>query len=115
MPLWGLVAGYTSRGLDRVALGGFLMGQVGHHYSALASAVTLTNLAVTRPENLEAVLDCLFNGWAHGREAPPLLQVAWRPLLSLRVDQVRETLRIKAFHPAYAGEPRPTGWAPRIV
>jgi len=116
MSLWSIVAGYTSRGLDRVALGGFLMGQVGHHYSALASAVTLTNLAVARPDNLDAVLDCLLRGWAHGRETPPLLGVAWRPLWPLRVDQVREALKIRPFHAIAGGGGQPTrGWAPRIV
>lgn len=102
MALWALVAGYTTRALDRVALGGFLMGQVGHHYSALASAVTLTTAAAKRPDNIEIVLDCLFKGWAHGREGPPLIQVDWEPLWSLRVDQVRETLQIRAFESPYA-------------
>jgi ubiquinone biosynthesis protein Coq4 len=116
MSLWGLVAGYSLRGLDRVALGGFLMGQVGHHYSALASAVTLTNLAATRPDNLDAVLDCLFRGWTHGRQTRPLITVAWQPLWSLRVDQVREALQIQAFHSAHAKGAQPSkGWAPRIV
>ena len=116
MSLWGLVAGYTPRALDRVAMGGFLMGQVGHHYSALASAVTLTTAALTPPDNLHVVLDCLFKGWAHGRETPPLIQVSWRPLFSLRVDQVREALRIKAFDSPYAKAAQPSrGWSPRVV
>ena len=116
MSLWGLVAGYSTRTLDRVALGSFLMGQLGHHYSALATAVTLTNVAVTRPDNLEVILDCLFKGWAHGRETPPLVQVSWQPLWPLRVDQVRETLRIKAFDSPYARGGQPAkGWTPRVV
>lgn len=102
MALWGLVAGYSSRGLDRVALGGFLMGQVGHHYSALASAVTLTNVAVTRPENVEVILDSLFKGWAHGRETTPLIQVSWEPLWRLRIDQVRDALKITPFDSPHA-------------
>jgi ubiquinone biosynthesis protein Coq4 len=97
MPLWGLVCGYTLRPLDRIAMGGFLMGHVGHHYSALASAVTLSRAAAQRPDNLEILLDCLFKGWAHGRQTPPLLQVAWEPLWSQRVDQAREALRIVPF------------------
>ena len=97
-------------------MGGFLMGQVGHHYSALASAVTLTNLAATRPDNLDAVLDCLFRGWAHGRVTPPLMQVSWQPLWSLRVDQVRDVLKIKAFDSLHAKAAQPPrGWSPRIV
>jgi len=116
MSLWSLVAGYSSRALDRMALGGFLMGQVGHHYSALASAMTLTTLAVTRPDNLEVVVDCILRGWAHGRGAPPLVLVAWQPLWALRVDQVRHTLGIEAFESPYArAEQRPKGWEPRIV
>lgn len=116
MSLWGLVAGYSPHALDRVAMGAFLMGQVGHHYSALASAVTLTTVAVTRPENLQVVLDCLFRGWTHGRVTPPLMQVSWQPLWSLRVDQVREVLQIKAFDSPYASATRPAkGWEPRIV
>lgn len=116
LSLWALVAGYSPRTLDRVAFGGFLMGQVGHHYSALASAVTLTTVAVTRPDNLEAVLDCLFKGWTHGREAPLLLGVSWQPLWPLRVDQVREVLQIKAFDSPYARTAQPSkGWAPRVV
>lgn len=97
MALWGLVAGYTLRPLDRVAMGGFLMGHVGHHYSALVSAVTLTSAASRRPDNLEIILDCLFKGWAHGRKTPPLLQVNWETLWPLRVDQVREALQITPF------------------
>jgi ubiquinone biosynthesis protein Coq4 len=116
MSLWGLVAGYTPRALDRVALGGFLMGQVGHHYSAMASAVTLATVAVTRPDNLEAVVDCILKGWAHGRETPPLVQVSWEPLWPLRLDQVREVLKVEAFDSPYAtGSHLSKGWAPRIV
>lgn len=102
MPLWGLVAGYTPRALDRVALGGFLMGQVGHHYSALTSAVTLTTAATKRPENVELILDCLFKGWVHGRESPLLAAVSWEPLLSLRVDEARQALRFTPFDSPYA-------------
>jgi ubiquinone biosynthesis protein Coq4 len=114
MPLWALVAGYTSRGLDRVAFGGFLMGQVGHHYSPLASAVTLTTAAVKRPDNIEVLLDCLFKGWAHGRATQPLMLVSWEPLWAMRVDQVRETLRIRPFDSPYARSAR-QGWVPRVV
>lgn len=102
MPLWGLIAGYTLRPLDRVAMGGFLMGQVGHHYSALASAVTLTSAAAKRPDNLEIVLDCLFKGWTHGRETRPLITVDWEPLWTLRVDQARAELGVAPFVSPYA-------------
>ena len=115
MPLWTLVAGYSSRALDRVALGGFLMGQVGHHYSALASAVTLTTTAVRRPDNLEIVLDCIFKGWTHGRATRPLIEVVWEPLWALRLDQTREALQIEPFDSPYLAVQPAHGWAPRVV
>lgn len=116
LPLWGLVAGYTSRPRDRVALGGFLMGQVGHHYSALASAVTLTTLAVRPPENPEVVVDSLLKGWVHGRETPPLIQAAWESLWPLPVERVREILQVTPFaaHDRKGVPPR-RRWTPRIV
>ncbi|WP_296599182.1 hypothetical protein [Phenylobacterium sp.] len=116
MSLWGLVAGYAPRALDRVAMGGFLMGQVGHHYSALASAVTLTTTALTRPDNLDVVIDCVLRGWAHGRRSPPLVLAAWEPLLPRRVDQVRQALGIEPFRSPYGEATQPSrGWEPRIV
>jgi len=114
MPLWSLVAGYSFQGLDRVAFGGFLMGQVGHHYSALASAVTLTTAAFRRPDNLELLLDCLFKGWAHGRSTPLLALAPWNTLWSARVDQAREALGVRPFASAYAQTPH-EGWIPRII
>lgn len=116
MSLWGLVAGYAARALDRVAMGGFLMGQVAHHYSALASAVTLTSTALTRPDNLEAVVDRVLRGWAHGRRTSPFVLVDWAPLLPLRVDEVRARLGIETFASPDDRAGQPTrGWAPRIV
>lgn len=116
MSLWGLVAGYAARALDRVAMGGFLMGQVAHHYSALASAVTLTSTALTRPDNLEAVVDSVLRGWAHGRRTTPFVLVDWAPLLAMRVDEVRARLGIETFGSLDNRAGQPTrGWAPRIV
>jgi ubiquinone biosynthesis protein Coq4 len=116
MPLWALVAGYSLRALDRVALGAFLLGQVGHHYSALATAVTLTTAAVKRPDNLEVVLGCIFKGWTHGRETRPLVLVDWEPLWALPIDQVRQALGVTPFHAPQAGGRRPASrWTPRLV
>ncbi len=93
----GLVAGYRSHILDQMGLGGFLMAQVGHHYSALATAVTLTAISLERPEGLEIMLDCIFKGWIHGRETAPLIGTPWEDLWDLRIDQVRQALCVSPF------------------
>jgi ubiquinone biosynthesis protein Coq4 len=97
IPLWSLVAGYSTARLDQVAFGAFLMGQVSHHYSALSTAVTVAVGSLERPSSLELTLDCLFKGWVHGRETPSLIGVSWDELWPLRIDQVREALGVTPF------------------
>lgn len=116
LALWSLVAGYSTRTLDRVALGGFLMGQVGHHYSALATAVTLAAAAERRPDNVKLMVDALLRGWRHGRLTPPLIAVDWTPLWSARLDAVRAALKVRPFESAYDRETAAApGWTPRLV
>jgi ubiquinone biosynthesis protein Coq4 len=97
LTLWGLVGGYSSARLDQIGMAGFLMGQMGHHYSALANAVTLTVASLERPDSLELMLDSMFKGWRHGRETPPLLGVSWEKLWRLRMDQVRAKVGVTPF------------------
>ena len=106
LPLLALVAGYSQSRLDRVALGGFLMAQVAHHYSALSTAITLTVMSMERPGSAEIQLDSVFRGWAHGRETPLLIGAPWPELLDLRVDQVREALGVTAFDSPFAAAMR---------
>ncbi|WP_293682019.1 hypothetical protein [uncultured Phenylobacterium sp.] len=106
LTLWRLVAGYSSAWMDEVAMGGFLMAQLGHHYSALSTATTLTIIALKRPKGLEVTLDCIFRGWAHGRETPPLISVSWDEFWALRMDQVREAAGITPFDSPYAAAMR---------
>jgi ubiquinone biosynthesis protein Coq4 len=96
-PLLAMVGGYGPSRLDQVGMAGFLMGQAGHHYSALSTAVTLTVMSIDRPKSLEAMLDCVFKGWRHGRETPLLLAAPWEDVWRLRVDQVREALGVTPF------------------
>lgn len=103
LPLLAMVGGYGPSRLDQVGMAGFLMGQVGHHYSALSTAVTLTVMSLDRPRSLEAMLDGVFKGWLHGREAPLLIAAPWDELLHLRVDQVRKALGVAAFDSPVAG------------
>jgi ubiquinone biosynthesis protein Coq4 len=102
LPLISMVAGYSARQLDRAALGGFLMAQVGHHFSALSTAISLTQMSLARPATVELTLDAVFKGWTHGRESPPLIGAPWEELWGLRIDQVREALKIAPFASPYA-------------
>lgn len=95
--VWATVAGYSHAELDELALAAFQMAQFGHHYSSLLLALTMTTIAMERPEGLEIVLESIFRGWLHGRETRPLLGVAWSELWDLPIDAVRQSLGVTPF------------------
>lgn len=95
--VWAAVAGYSHAELDELALAAFQMAQFGHHYSSLLIALTLTTIAIDRPQGLEIVLESIFRGWRHGRETRPLLGVAWGELWDLPIDTVRQGLGVTPF------------------
>ena len=55
---------------------------------------------------MELQLDSIFKGWAHGRQTPPLIGVPWPELWDLRVDQVREALKVTPFDSPHAAARR---------
>jgi len=96
-PVWAALAGYGEGELDEIALAAFRMGQFGHHHSSLLVGLTMATVAFDRPPGLETVLDSIFRGWMHGRETPPLLDIAWSDLWHLPIDAVRQQLGVTLF------------------
>ncbi|WP_296600748.1 hypothetical protein [Phenylobacterium sp.] len=94
---WAVVGGYSHAELDELALAAFQTAQFGHHYSSVVLALTMATVAIERPAGLEIVLESVFRGWLHGRQTPPLLGVAWRELLDLPLDAVRQALGVVPF------------------
>jgi ubiquinone biosynthesis protein Coq4 len=95
--LWRIVGGYQSTELHLIALSAFQMGQFGHHYSSLLLGVAFSVLALERSEDARMILDTIFAGWAHGRQSPPLLGVAWEQLWDQPVEAVRAQLGLTTY------------------
>lgn len=94
---WAVVGGYSHAELDELALAAFQTAQFGHHYSSMVLALTMATVAVERPAGLEIVLESVFRGWLHGRQTPPLMGVAWRELLDMPLEAVRQSLGVVPF------------------
>jgi ubiquinone biosynthesis protein Coq4 len=77
------------------------MGQFGHPYSALLTALVLATAAFQREAHVSFILDTVFLGWTHGRESPPLLAVDWEAVLDLPVAEARRRLGLTARSPEY--------------
>jgi ubiquinone biosynthesis protein Coq4 len=95
--VWAVVAGYSAAQLDELALAAFEMGQFRHHHSSLILGLTMATLAFDRPPGLELVLDCIFQGWTHGRETPLLLGRDWASLIDLPLEAARAQLGVTPF------------------
>ena len=95
--LWHIVGGYRTTGLHEVAISAFQAGQFGHTYSAMFLAMVLTRAAFEAPQSANLLLDVILSAWAHGRESPPLLGVAWETLWDQPVELVRTQLGVTAY------------------
>jgi ubiquinone biosynthesis protein Coq4 len=99
--LWRIVAGYGVTTLDEIGLAAFQMGQFGHQYSAMFTAVVMATAAFHRETYVGFVLDTIFRGWDHGRQSPPLLAVDWEALLDLPVAEAQAQLGVPARSPDF--------------
>jgi ubiquinone biosynthesis protein Coq4 len=96
-----IVAGYGVTSLDDVGASAFQLGQFGHLYSALFTAIVLTAAIFQREAYLSYVVDAVFMGWTHGRKTPLLLGADWEGLLPLPIGEARARLGVPPRSPKY--------------
>ena len=123
--VWRTVLGYSSEDSHLIAFAGFQLAQSGHLFSGGALALFCALAHFVIPNTLPILLHLIAEGWRHGREAPPLAPIDWRPHWHEPVAAVREQHRIPQYRsvfskhlfralPTYgthsdAGEPQHTG------
>jgi ubiquinone biosynthesis protein Coq4 len=102
--LWHLVGGYSQTALHEVAISGFQLGQLGHHYSSVFLGMVLARVAFERPEGGPLMLDTILSGWAHGRRTPPLVGVDWPAVWDRPLAEVRAKLGVAAYDSPYPAD-----------
>ncbi len=95
--LWHIVAGYETTALHEVALSAFQMAQFGHSYSAQFLAVAAGVAAVGEPAGFGVLMDMIATAWAHGRQTPPLMLVAWEEVWREPVETIRARFSITPY------------------
>lgn len=100
--VWRAVAGYDSTESHLIAFMAFQLAQCGHLFSAsaLALLVSLTHFGVH--EGMSIVLHIISEGWRHGRNAPPLLPISWRPHWDEPVEPIRARYGIPAYRSLFS-------------
>lgn len=96
--IWHLVGGYGFTGAGEIAISGFQMAQFGQNYSTRFLATVATLSALHLPPVAELMLAVAFDGWRHGRAAPPLLAVPWHERIIEPISSIRSTLGIEPFN-----------------
>jgi ubiquinone biosynthesis protein Coq4 len=89
--LFHVLTGYDTTPLGEVRVVSFTVAQTPAPYPAMIIATRPLQMVLYRPELLPAVMDAITDGWALGRRAKTLMNVAWeeyweRPLAELREE-----------------------------
>jgi ubiquinone biosynthesis protein Coq4 len=95
--LWHIVAGYRLTKLHEIALSAFQLAQFGHNYSAMFLAVVVASAAFHTPAAVPLLLETILSAWAHGRETPPLMAIAWEREWHLSADAIRAAHGISEY------------------
>ncbi len=95
--VWHLVAGYRTTASHEIAISAFQLAQFGHSYSAMFLA-TITTIACTlQPAGFGILMQLIAEGWRHGRETPPLMDIHWEAEWNRPIDAIREAYGIPVY------------------
>ncbi len=100
-----LLAGYEVTSLHEVGISGFQLAQCGHGYSAVFLAVVSINTSLApNPGAFSFLMDIILAGWTHGRRAPSLVSLEWEEVWHRSMDDIRQSIGLKAFDSPYPAD-----------
>jgi ubiquinone biosynthesis protein Coq4 len=102
--LWHLVAGYDTTALHEIAISAFQMAQFGHSYSSQFLAVVAATAAIGDPMGFAMLGDVVFTAYAHGRETPPMLDIAWEEVWDEPVEAIRARHGVTPYPSPYPAD-----------
>jgi ubiquinone biosynthesis protein Coq4 len=95
--LWHVVTGYTTDGVDEIALQAFQLAQLGSSFSSNLLATILTRSTLLNPQITSTMLKAIVYGWQHGRETVPFLPIKWETMWDVPVEEVRQRYQIRPY------------------
>jgi ubiquinone biosynthesis protein Coq4 len=95
--LWHILAGYETTALHEIAISAFQMAQFGHSYSAMFLSVVAAIGHQGERAGLPVLYETIFQAYAHGRETPPLMDIAWESHWHTPVPELRATHGVVPF------------------
>lgn len=95
--VWHIVAGYRTTSSGEIAISGFQLAQFGHNYSAMFLAATLAISTFKEPLGFAILMQIIMEGWEHGRQSPPLMDINWEDEWDASPEALREKYNIAHY------------------
>jgi len=92
--VWHLVAGYETTGTGEISISAFQLAQFGHNYSSMFLAAVMAIATFKEPRTFNVLMQIINEGWRHGREAPPLMDIEWEREWRTPLPEVRRKYAI---------------------
>lgn len=92
--VWHLIAGYETSASHEIAISAFQLAQFGHNYSAMFLATITTISCTLQPAGFEILMQLIAEGWRHGRQTPPLMDIHWEAEWNNSIEAIREAYAI---------------------
>jgi ubiquinone biosynthesis protein Coq4 len=95
--VWHLVAGYDTSGTHETSISAFQLAQFGHNYSSMYLAAVSTISYYTSPRGFPILMQIIAEGWQHGRNTPPMMDVEWENEWHHSLGEIRQQHNITAL------------------
>jgi len=93
--LWHPLTGYTTDGLDELALQSFQLAQLGSPFSSNLLATVITRNALFDPQAAFYILAAMCEGWSNGLQTAPFLPVKWEQHWNDTIEELRQRYHVK--------------------
>ena len=95
--VWHLVAGYETTSSGEIAISGFQLAQFGHNYSSMFLAVGMAIGAFKEPHGFNVAMQIICEGWEHGRNTPPMMDINWEDEWETSLEDIRRKYSIPYY------------------
>ena len=95
--VWHLVAGYQTTASHEIAISAFQLAQFGHNYSAMFLATITTISCTLQRAGFPILMQLTAEGWRHGRETPPMMDIEWEAEWNRPIEAIRRTYGIPVY------------------